>query len=327
MNIIPKLLCAIACMLWLQSSAVAADARMQVDVLAKVQDVNVQWLHANVRQAADLALPQLWHRIIPRQAHALIPNKVNAIRFLQKASPNAEGIRITFHPQRVFKYLKQQGLPYIAEQPILNVVLQLYNEAGRPMQQSANALLGIAASEATVRGYRVDDQGATLVLLWRWLDDGQVYLSVRGNSKLDEFSDTRRLHAGDPVAQLRRWMTEVLLQARDAYAESGVVVQADAAKADAHTISPLGRSMPQATAKDIVLLLSVQRQASLPDQVLFEDELQQDSRIINLSLQQVNKDGQRYRLQLKGSDDQWLTQWFARRGMVLTPTIEGWVAR
>ncbi|GAV20178.1 hypothetical protein MMIC_P1142 [Mariprofundus micogutta] len=82
-----------------------------------------------------------------------------------------------------------------------------------------------------------------------------------------------------------------------------------------------------AVAKGAYLILMVHRHASLPEQVLFEEDLKREPRIADLSLRQVNRDGQQYRLRLNGSDDQWLTLWFKRRGLTLSPTIEGWVAR
>ena len=322
-----QLSCFLLCMLFSQLPAYAADARMQVNVLAEVEDVEVSWLHAHVREAADLALPQLWARIVPQYAHKQIPNRVKAVRFMQKAMPDDAGINITFHQQRVLNYLKAHHLPYIAEQPAFNVVIQLYNKDGRPMGESSNELFDYAVSEAGRWGYRVDDQAASLVLFWRWLDDKQVSLSVRGNSRLSEFSEMRRLASGDPLEQLKVWMSDVLLKARDAHIESTTVETNDVKLAPDQN-NPLNGLAEQALVKsDVELLLTIQREVSLADQVLFEDDLRQDPRILKLSLRQVNREGQQYRLQLNGSDDQWLVQWFARRGMTLIPTTEGWVAR
>ncbi len=75
------------------------------------------------------------------------------------------------------------------------------------------------------------------------------------------------------------------------------------------------------------VLLTIQGQASLPEQVLFEDDLGRDPRVVSLSLRQVNRQGRQYRLSLKGSDDQWLFEWIKRRGMTLTESAEGWVVR
>jgi len=246
---------------------------------------------------------------------------------MQKATPDEMGIRITFHQQRVLNYLKDHHLPYIAEQPAFNVVIQLYNQNGRPMAETSNELFDYAVSEAGRWGYRIDDQAASLVLFWRWLDNKQVSLSVRGNSSLSEFSETRRLASGDPLEQLKSWMSELLLKARDAHIESTTVETHDLELAPDQN-NPLNGLADQVLTKPAIeLLLTVQRETSLADQVLFEDDLREDPRIVKLSLRQVNREGQQYRLQLNGSDDQWLMQWFARRGMTLIPTIEGWVAR
>jgi len=211
-------------LLCMQASAFAkADARMQIEVAAAKQGVKVHWLHAHIRKAADLALPELWNRMIPRHAMSQIPKKVKAIRFLQKAVPNDLGVRIIFDERRVLNYLKQHQIPYYTEQSADNTITQ---------PQPAPPMIG--------------DNGA--------------YLS--------------------PV--------QAPLQAG---------------------------------------LLSIQRQASLPEQVLFEDDLAHDPRVLSLTLRQVNKDSQQYRLQLKSSDDQWLMAWFSRRGMTLTQSVEGWLAR
>jgi len=84
---------------------------------------------------------------------------------------------------------------------------------------------------------------------------------------------------------------------------------------------------PLAQAEGRSGLLTIQRQASLPEQVLFEDDLGRDPHVVTLLLRQVNGQGRQYRLSLKGSDDQWLFEWIKRRGMTLTASVEGWVVR
>jgi len=207
------------------------DARMQVNVAAQAHDVEVRWLHANIRKAADLALPELWNRIVPQHARTMIPKHVKAVRFLQKAVPTELGVSIIFNEKRVLRYLKQNNIPYYAE-------------------QSANQLT-------------------------------------------------------EP---------DIILPTPD------------------HQISPLVDNQPglpsQASPAPLQIgLLTVQRQASLPEQVLFEDDLSRDPRISSLTLRQVNRGAQQYRLQLKSRDDLWLTEWFRRRGMILTQSVEGWVAQ
>jgi len=207
-----------------QAAFAAQDARMQVDVLAEEQGVEVRWLHANIQKAADMALPQLWSRLVPQHAQDQIPKKVKAVRFLQKAIPNEQGVSILFNEKRVLRYLKKNNIPYYAEQSADNAVIE---------PQPARA-----------------DQGA-----------------IPGSYA--------------PPVQM-----------------------------------PLQ-----------VGLLTVQRPASLPEQILFEDELARDPRVLSLMPRQINKGSQMYRLQLKTPDDQWLMAWFNNRGMRLTQSVDGWVAR
>jgi len=88
---------------------------------------------------------------------------------------------------------------------------------------------------------------------------------------------------------------------------------------------PFADGLPLAPAQVKSGLLMIERQASLPEQVLFEEDLGHDPHVISLSLRQVNGQGRQYRLSLKGSDDQWLFDWIKRRGMTLTTSMEGWV--
>jgi len=200
------------------------DPRMQIEVVAEEQGVEVSWLHANIKKAANLALPQLWSRMIPQHAQDQIPKKVKAVRFLQKAIPNEQGVSILFNEKRVLRYLKQNNIPYYAEQSADTSVIE-----PQPVRADPGAVPG----------------------------------------------------SYPPPAQMSL--------------QTG--------------------------------LLTIQRQASLPEQVLFEDELAHDPRVLSLTLRQVNRGSQQYRLQLKSPDGQWLMAWFNSRGMVLTQSVDGWVAR
>ncbi|MDQ6982294.1 MAG: hypothetical protein Q9M08_04715 [Mariprofundus sp.] len=196
---------------------------MQIAVIAAKQGVEVRWLHANIQRAATMALPQLWSRLIPRHAHGLVPKKVNAIRFLKKATPTESGVDITFDQKRVLSYLEKNHIPYYVEQA-----------SGFP-----------AITTKT-------------------------------------FQPAAGLQPGqDTIAQ--------------AQVKSG--------------------------------LFTIQRQASLPEQVLFEDDLGHDPRVVSLSLRQVNKQSRQYQLTLKDPDDQWLFEWIKLRGMMLTESAEGWLVR
>lgn len=195
------------------------DARMLVSITAgEEQGMSVQQLHTDIRQAAELALPVMWHRILSEASIAELPDNIKAIRFLQKATPTETGVDILFSHDRVYAFLKQQGITAFGDTP--------------------------AETTATMPTTPGTD----------------------------------------------------------------------------------GAAAPVPLTSHNYLTLSVERHASLPDQVLFEEDLRRDPRILELSLKQVNRDGQKYRVLLAGSDDQWMATWFLRHGLTLTPTIEGWVA-
>ena len=303
----------------------AADDRMLVEVSAEKQHVEVNWMHINIKRASAMALPQLWNRIIPQSAQSLLPRRIKAMRFLEKATPTETGVSILFHRKRVLSYLEAQHIPYIAEPPSLNLNIQLYDAAGRRMNQTAADLTDYAGEMAAFWGYHLTPQGAPLVLLWRWMDHRQVSLNVRrGNAGEPESYDVRHISGGDPLASLKPWLSDVLLKTRDLHATSAVVVNTLAEPVV--PVVPVQAGMPMQAAFASGLLLTIQREASLPEQVLFEDDLRHNPHVRSLLLKRVNRASQQYRLWLKNGDSQWLIQWFRQRGMSLSATAEGWVA-
>ncbi|TLS68688.1 hypothetical protein FEF65_03040 [Mariprofundus erugo] len=320
--------CVMALCLAVETAWAAPDSRMQVLVEPdEAQGSTLASLQTNITGAAELALPRLIQRIVPVHSRRNVPGNVKAITLVQRAIPGESGVTVDFQPRRVFAWLKANNIPVITEQPAWHLSVELQSAAGRTMTESAALLEQHAREVAAEDGFVLDDSASGLIVAWHWLDGRTVSLSVRGNTPLGEYAETRTLGSGDPVAQLTPWLDEVLLRARDSYVEPAAVPVAD----DASSQEPAaiaGAALPVVPpVQDGYLLLKVQRQASLPEQILFEDELRHDRRILDLSLRQVNQDGQQYRLHLKGADDQWLGEWFRRRGMSLTPTIEGWVAQ
>lgn len=298
---------------------------MQVFLPADDDPDSLRKLHTDIQSAAQLALPRLWDRLVTQRGRNAVTGKINALQFLQRATPTDSGVIITFSKKRVLAYLEANDLPFIEEQPSLHLEIQLHNKTGQSMGQSASLLQMYAANAAVDWGISLDGYGHSLILQWRWLDQQQVNLVVRGTSKLGEFSETRRLGAGDPVLQLSQWLVEVLLRARDANVltvAEPVAVAPDDLGVPGMPVQPLPGE-PQ----EKFVLLTLERRASLAEQVLFEDELKRDPHVIDLLLYRVNRDVQQYRLHLNDSDDSWLTEWFGQRGMELTSVVEGWVAR
>ncbi len=297
-----------------QLVAAADDPRMHIELLAD-ENTSIEQLHSSIGKATERALPILWNRVVVQGGQKLIPANVKAIQFLQRATPSEAGVIISFDQHRVLDFLKMNSIPHIASMPKWRFSLKLSNSFGNPMPESAAMLEEAVRSEAEAWGYRLDGGRESLLLHWQWQDDGQVAFGARGTSRLGEYTETRTIIPGDdPFIQLKPWLSSILLKTRDAYASSPEELVA----ADGDTAAP-----PQ----NRELILNMKRRASLPEQVLFEDELRRDPRIIELSLKQINRDGQQYRITLKGSDDQWLPHWFNQRGLNLTPSIEGWVVQ
>ena len=193
-----------------------------------------------------------------------------------------------------------------------------------------------------------------MCLQWRWLDSGQVSQGLRGTTRLGEFQEARMLAPGDPLPQLQQWLLEILVKARDAYA-TGITTESATPNvlatpgqpgfdiyghplvntdiystpfADLYA-DPYANTVPAVPViADHGILIRVERQASLPEQVLFEDDLRRDPRVISLRPIQLSHAIRQYRLELKDEqDEQWLSQWFAWHGLSLSPTADGWLAR
>lgn len=298
---------------------------MQVFVAAGEEPENLRRLHSDIGYAVKLALPRLWDRLVPQRFRDAVDGSVDAMEFLQRATPGDTGVTITFSAKRALAYLASRNLPVIDEEPSLNLEIQLYNQSGQAMTQSASLLRMHAADAAADWGIALQNYAPSLILQWRWLDPERVNLIARGTSRLGEFSETRRLEAGDPVSQLQEWLVEVLLHARDARALS-VAAAADGPDA-VETQWQAALPADPGGVPERRLLLTVERQASLAEQVLFEDDLGRDPHVTGLLLQLVDRDRRQYRLHVQGVDDRWLVEWFGQRGMELTAVAEGWVAR
>ncbi|MDQ7010985.1 MAG: hypothetical protein Q9M29_04115 [Mariprofundaceae bacterium] len=322
-----RLLCGLAILVLLGGARMAgSDMRLQVEVLPDEENGSAQALRTDVKKAVDLALPALWDRLVPVHARHDMPEDGQGLGLLLRASPTADGMNITFNRSRVWQYLKKRNVPFIDAPPAFNVIVHMYNLAGIAMPQSAALLAGYAREEAARWGYQVREDAPALVLNWRWLDQQQVSLSVRGNSRLPEFAETRMLEAGDPLPQMQAWLLEVMLRARDAYASdamtagSAAVATAGGAAAGALPGVPVPMS-------GLERMLTIHRHATLPEQVLFEDALRRHPRVAALVPYLLSNDVQQYRLVLKSADDHWLMEWFARNGMQLSPRPDGWLAQ
>ena len=330
-----RFFCGLAMLALLGGAQMAGgDMRLQVEVMPDEENGSAQALRTDVKKAVDLALPVLWDRLIPVHARHDMPADAQGLGLLLRASPTAEGMNITFNRSRVWQYLKKRDIPFIDAPPAFNVIVHMYNLAGIAMPQSAALLATYAREEAVRWGYVVREEAPALVLNWRWLDQQQVSLSVRGNSRLPEFVETRMLEAGDPLPQMQAWLLEVMLKARDAYASDAMIAGSAAVAmaggatgtgtGDAGTGTPGSVPVPMT---GLERMLTINRHATLPEQVLFEDALRRHPRVAALVPYLLSNNVQQYRLVLKSADDRWLIEWFARNGMQLSPRPDGWLAQ
>ncbi|PJC71232.1 MAG: hypothetical protein CO017_01100, partial [Zetaproteobacteria bacterium CG_4_8_14_3_um_filter_59_5] len=255
------------------------------------------------------ALPLLWDRIVPLAQRARADALGKNSRMVARIVPGRDSTLVEFDGERVFAALREAHIAALVAPPRIHLLISVRNVPGQEMQQTSQLLMQEAARTAALRGIELNDSGAGLVLGWQWLDALHAELSVRGQTRLAEFAETREITDADSLPALQAWLDEVLLKARDAYA-----FDPDAASGEAME----GRSADQATIE-----ISVQRDGSLLEQVALEDALARDPRVSRLLPLSLSSGMQRYALRLESGDATWLSEWFARRGYRLDRQADG----
>jgi len=265
---------------------------------------------ASLREQVKQALPILWDRIITQQARQAMPRNIKAMALLRRVRPEQGGSIIQFSPERVWARLEQEHIPHIRTLPSFNLRIELTNAFGSSMQGSENEILAYAHEQSDALGVQLKANAPLLVIRIQWLDDIQVQLSVRGQSRLSEFSETRNLDMGEPFVQLKGWVIQTMIRARDAYAW--------------HETAATDTTNPD---NDLTLSLHllIEQEASLPEQIALETALKADPRIQSMLPSYLNYRSREYIIQLKQNDDSWIADWFAQRGMVATPNAQGWL--
>jgi len=284
-----------------------SDRRMIVEVSVD-EEGNVPSVH----EAIQLALPLLWDRIVDSKSRASLSDSMKATPFLERVVPRSDGVQVTFSEARVWQYLNQHEIPHLKQAPHLNLMIQMINQNGSDMPQSAELLQAYAESSVEARGIMLSEPASALIVIWQWIDASQVNLTVRGNSALAEYSETRDIETGDPLIQLQDWIDEILLAARDAHISNS---------------AKIGEMLPLKETRDggIEAVLTIEQPATLSAQVALEDALRQHEKVIALTPTYLSAPSRQYRLQLKGEEDTWVVEWFQRRGMQVLPTPHGWL--
>lgn len=283
------------------------DARLTV-VLSV--DANQQGA-PDVSQLLKAALPVLWDRIVPVANRRSADRLGNDSRMVARIIPGPQTTLVQFNGETVFAALREAHIPAIITSPDFHLMISMHNAAGQDMQQTSQLLMAEAARVAPIDGIDLSDSGDGLVLTWNWLDTRRVQLSVRGQSRLGEFSEIRTITRADPLPALQSWLDNILLRARDAYAYA----------AQTPATGPGGTATQASEAFNITLV--VQRSGSLMEQVALEDSLTNDPRVQGLIPLTLSPNMQRYELQLQGSDTSWLSEWFTHHGYRMDQLPDG----
>lgn len=281
------------------------DPRLNISL--NFEGASTPTLSEQVKQA----LPILWNRIITQQARPNVPNNIHAMPLLRRVRPEQNSSSIQFNPSRIWALLEKKGIPHIRVIPSFNLRIELVNAFGGSMQGSENAILAYAQKQADILGVQLKPNAPLLAIRIQWLDDIHVQLSARGQSRLSEFSETRSLDMGDPFIQLKGWVKQTMLRARDAYVWQPEIVTDT-------------NNMASAVAAPSLHLL-IEQKANLSEQIALETALKSDPRVQSILPSYLNYHSREYVIQLKQNDDSWISNWFAQRGMVATPNAQGWL--
>ncbi|HKJ83989.1 MAG TPA: hypothetical protein VJ961_08245 [Mariprofundaceae bacterium] len=309
MNRLGRLCCGmLLALLFMPLAATAAtDMRMQVHV-PKQEGESGQ---SDLTDLAKRALPVLWDRLIPQAERAKADALPASVGLLSRIVPGDDGALVEFNRQAVFQTLRDAGIDYLASSPQLSLVIHVANSSGTGMPQSETLLRQYAESIAPRWGIELAKTAPSLVLSWRWVDDTRVMFSARGNSRLQEFTETRTLPAGgDPLESLKAWLQQVLLKARDAY------VQTAATGAVSQGAMPAGDGQ-------MVWITVTDHAMSLSEQVTLEDALHHDPRVKALIPYSYSREKIRYRLRLTTANGDWLSDWFSQRGFSAEAMSDG----
>jgi len=294
----------LALLMCISSAQAIEDSRFKIDLVFESS------VAPSLKEQVEQALPTLWNRILTKDARQTIPQNMNAMSLLRGVSPQATGSSIIFNAPRVWAELQQRNIAHIEEVPAFHLQLAFVNKSGSSMQQTSAELLRYAEEQAPALGIQLSSNAPLLAIRTEWLDDSQVQLSVRGQSRLPEFSETHQVDMGDPFTSMQTWIIETLIKARDAYAwhaESNI---------------PTDVSLATSTTE---IILNIEKPANLSEQITLETALLNDPRIISIRPTYLNHNARQYQLQLQSNDDSWLGDWFTQRGMLATPSTEGWL--
>jgi hypothetical protein len=275
----------------------AADERF----LVSLQDEGASEL--TIRQAAKLALPVLWARVVPFDALEKSKSWPVATSLVLRFKPTSFGANVEFNPNQVEKFLRKRSVKMIQQQPYWNLDIHVagFAEQGDML---AKDLLNMAYEMSDTYGFTLGANGRKLMLTFSPVTDVygelKLHVDVQGDFSANLLQQTDVPMQGYTDYQLQAFLKQVLLNIRDAYQ--------DDMKFD--SVSN-------------VVLLRIEAEHELASQVMLEQALLKLAVVKSIVPTLLQKQRREYRLVLREGDDSWLSSWFAAYGMKATKQPKG----
>jgi len=286
------------------SASATEDLRMKVEIAKQGTAGARPSLVAAMRQA----VPTLWDRLIPRQWRAKAGNLTGTLSMVSRIVPARSTILVEFNRQAVFDYLGRSHIAYLAAVPGFHLAIRMQNSVGMPMHQTERLLKQYAQEVAAHWGIGLSETAPELIIGWKWIDASRVQVTIGGDTRLHVYGQIRDIAGEDPLEYMQGWLEELLLQARDGYAFIPGERQ-----------GKVGRQT-----ESLAIWLFLDRSLSLGEQVVLEDAIRGDSRVMRLIPHTYSDQRLRYRLVVRGLDASWVTAWFRQRDFQVTPVTGGW---
>ncbi len=289
------------------SALAAEDIRMKVEIARQGTAGARPSLVAAMRQA----VPTLWDRLIPREWRAEAENLTGTLNMVSRIVPARSTTLVEFNRQAVFDYLGRSHIAYLATVPGFHLAIRMQNSVGMPMHQTEGLLEQYALKIAVRWGIGLSETVPELIINWKWIDASRVQVTIRGDTRLHVSGQIRDIAGEDPLEYMQDWLEELLLQARDGYAFTPGERQEKAGQ----------------QTESLAIWLFLDRPLSLGEQVVLEDAIRSDSRVLRLIPHTYSNQRLRYRLVVRGLNASWVAEWFRQRDFQVTPVTGGWNLR
>jgi len=307
MFVMVRLFCALLMLGWV-NMAQADDVRFQVTL-----DFADAGVAPSIPDQAQLALPQLWQRIVPQQEIPAL-NDISAMSLLKSIHPQGLQSTVEFNEQRVWQTLASRSVPYISPLPSFYITLDVLDTSGHhntPMEVQLQSYLDQLSQTL---GIQRRNSAPLLALHVQWLNDRQFYISVVQPGHATQQEQNQAAQGADVMQPLQESLQRILLQVRQQFVvETGLPQPASGDK-----------PTPVETQ---TFTLQIVGQGSLANQILLETALQSDARVQSMTPILIDANEQTYQVVSKQAPESWLAFWFAEHGMKASLGLAGWQAQ